>query len=66
MWIFISFNLRFLQLSVSIFAALGTSKKSIRTIQDETIRTIYDIVLGKEDETFGIYYIMNHLSELPM
>ena len=55
---FVSFNLRFLQLFVSIFAAVGTSKKWIRTIPDETLRVIYRIVLGKENETFGylLYY----------
>ena len=55
---FVSFNLRFLQLFVSIFTAVGTSKKWIRTIPDETSRVIYRILLGKENETFGylLYY----------
>ena len=55
---FFSFNLRFLQLSVSIFGDLGTLKKSIRTMPNETLRVIYGIMLGKENETFGylLYY----------
>ena len=56
--VFFSFNLRFLQLSVSIFGDLGTLKKSIRTMPNETLRVIYGIMLGKENETFGylLYY----------
>ena len=52
------FFFRLLQLSVSLFGVFGTLKKSIRTIPDETLRVIYSIILGKENETFGylLYY----------
>ncbi|CAH3146311.1 unnamed protein product [Porites lobata] len=49
------------QLSVSIFAALGTSKKSIRTIQDETIRTIYGIVLDSLQGGFAVSALVTAL-----
>ena len=52
------FNLRFLQLSVSILGELGTLKKSIRTVSNETFRIIFGVMLGKENETFCylLYY----------
>ena len=51
-------NLRFLQLSVSILGELGTLKKSIRTVSNETFRIIFGVMLGKENETFCylLYY----------
>ena len=51
-------NLRFLQLSVSILGELGTLKKSIRTMSNETFRVIFGVMLGKENETFCylLYY----------
>ena len=52
------FNLRFLQLSVSILGELGTLKKSIGTMSNETFRIIFGVMLGKENETFCylLYY----------
>ena len=48
----------FLQLSVSILGELGTLKKSIRTVSNETFRIIFGVMLGKENETFCylLYY----------
>ena len=48
----------FLQLSVSILGELGTLKKSIRTMSNETFRIIFGVMLGKENETFCylLYY----------
>ena len=46
----------FLQLSVSILGELGTLKKSIRTMSNETFRVIFGVMLGKENETF--FYLL--------
>ena len=48
----------FLQLSVSILGELGTLKKSIGTMSNETFRIIFGVMLGKENETFCylLYY----------
>lgn len=56
--VFFFFNLLFLQLSVSVLGELGTLKKSIRTMSNETFRVIFGVMLGKENETFGhfLYY----------
>lgn len=56
--VFFFFNLRFLQLSVSILGELGTLKKSIRTMSNETFRIIFGVMLGKENEIFCylLYY----------
>ena len=55
---FFFFNLLFLQLSVSILGELGTLKKSIRTMANETLRVMFGVMLGKENDTFChiLYY----------
>ena len=59
-WFFFFFfnNLLFLQLSVSILGELGTLKKSIRTMANETLRVMFGVMLGKENDTFChiLYY----------